>query len=373
MNRLRIGSVFGLELTIDWSWFIILALLLWSFSAGVFPARYPQLAPTTHLLMGIAASVLFFASLLAHELAHSLVARRRGVPVQGITLFVFGGVARMRREPATARDEALIAGIGPLVSLLLAAGFGLLAWTFRVLHWSTALSGVAGTLGAVNLSLAIFNLLPGLPLDGGRLLRALVWGVTQNAQRATRVAATGGRVIGLLLTALGIALVFFGNLVSGLWLVLIGSLIRSMAVRSYAQQLMAARMAQVTAAEVMSPRPETVRPLLTLVDLVDDYFRHGRHLGYPVASNGHALGLVTLEDVKGVPREEWPARTVEQVMAPAEPISIPPDASLERVIDLLEEARSHRVLVQQQGELVGIITPVDVAHWVNHTRRVQEL
>ena len=373
MNRLRIGSVFGLELTIDWSWFIILALLLWSFSAGVFPATYPQLTPTTHLLMGIAASVLFFASLLAHELGHALVARRCGVPVQGITLFVFGGVARVRREPASARAEALIAGVGPLVSILLALSFGLLAWLFGVLHWGAALAGVASTLAAVNLSLALFNLLPGLPLDGGRLLRALIWGITRNAQRATRIAAAAGQVIGFLLAALGIAMMLMGRVVSGVWLLLIGSLIRSMAVRSYQQQLIAATMVQTTAAEVMSPRPETVRPVLTLDRLVDDHFRRGRHLGYPVASNGHALGLVTLEDVKAVPREQWSARTVEQVMAPAEAISVRSDESLEHVLEVLEQAKSHRVLVLQNDELVGLITPVDVAHWVNHTRRVQEL
>ena len=201
--QIRLGSILGFEIRVDLSWLLIFFLILWTLTVNLFPFNYPGLPGNTYIIMGIAGTLLFFTSLILHELSHSLVAKAKGIPVEGITLFAFGGVSRTRMEAETPGDEFQIAGVGPLTSLLLAGIFALISYFGQQAGWNIVITGVASYLSGINILLAVFNLLPGFPLDGGRLFRSIVWKITNNLQTATRVASTGGRLLGFGLIAWG--------------------------------------------------------------------------------------------------------------------------------------------------------------------------
>ncbi|HLU26165.1 MAG TPA: site-2 protease family protein [Longimicrobiales bacterium] len=374
MGDFRLGSVFGFEIRIDFSWFIIFFLILWTFTVAVFPANFPGLSRGAYLGMGVVGALLFFSSLLAHELSHSLVARRKGIPVEGITLFIFGGMARTRMEAEQPGDEFYIAVVGPVSSILIGLLFGLIWWLGTRLGWSTAITGVALYLGFLNIALAVFNLLPGFPLDGGRLFRSLVWKITGDVTRATRIASTGGKWLGYVLVALGVLQVFGGALVGGLWMVFIGWFLRNAAIVSYEQHLVRLALEGVPAWQIMSRDPETVQPDLTLQALVDDYFLRRRYQAFPVSTDGTPLGIITMHQVKDVPREEWPQRTVAETMTPAdETVTVRPEESMVRVLERMEQSGTRRVLVTRNGQLVGIITAADISDWLRRAREFERI
>ncbi len=371
MNGLRLGSVLGFEVRIDYSWFIIFFLILWSLSAGFFPASVRGLSPAGYLAMGTAGTLLFFASLLAHELSHSVVARAKGIPVEGITLFIFGGVARTRMEAEEPEDELAIAGVGPLMSVLLGLLFYGAAWLAAAVGLGTPVQAVASYLGFINLLLAGFNLLPGFPLDGGRLFRAAAWKYTGDLTRATRWASAGGRWLGYALVVLGFLQVFAGAALGGLWLVFIGWFLRGAAVTTFREHMLRMVLGGVTAREVMADDPETVAPGMSLRDLVDERFLRRRYQAFPVVREGRIEGLVTLEQVKAVPRERWAGTAVADVMTPAgEEILVDWREPMIEVLTKMRSSGTGRVLVTRAGELVGIISNSDVTEWA---RRAQEL
>jgi Zn-dependent protease/CBS domain-containing protein len=372
MGDIRIGSIFGVEIRIDYSWFIIFFLILWTFTFAVFPANFPGFSLVTYIVMGVASTVFFFLSLLAHELSHSLVARSKGIPVEGITLFIFGGLARTRMEAENPGDEFWIAVVGPLASIAIGLALWGFAWVGARAGWSVALTGAAQYLGVLNIFLAVFNLLPGFPLDGGRLLRSAVWKATGDVTKATRWASNGGKILGLVLIGLGIFQIIQGFLVGGLWLIFIGWFLRNAARASYQQHLMHGLLEGVRARAAMTPDPEVVSPDLTLQQLVDDYFLRRRYQAFPVAEDGHPVGLVTLRQVKDVPREEWPRRRVDEVMTPAiDGVTVAPDEPLASVLEKMERSGANRVLVTRDGHLEGIITASDVAGWLRRIRELQ--
>jgi Zn-dependent protease len=324
--------------------------------------------------MGLTGSLLFFVSLLAHELSHSLVARSKGIEVEGITLFVFGGVARTRSEATSPGDEFLIAGVGPLASILIAILFYGLAIAAGRLGFGDATVAVFDYLALLNMVLAIFNLLPGFPLDGGRLFRAVVWKFTGSMRRATRVATTGGRWLGYALVALGILQAFNGIVVSGLWLVFIGWYLRNAAVMSYQQQLVRELLGGVLAAQTMSPSPETVPPDISLDRLFDEHFLRSRFIAFPVVDRARPVGIITLHQVREVPREQWSSLTVRDVMAPAnEDTVVAPDENMMAVMDRLQNSPARRVLVIDNDRLEGIITARDVTHWLEKARQIERI
>jgi Zn-dependent protease len=373
MQGFRLGSIFGFEIRVDLSWFVIFFLILWSLSFGLFPATYPDLSQTTHLIMGVVGTLLFFGSLLAHELSHSFVARAKGIPVEGITLFVFGGISRTRMEAENPGDEFQIAGIGPLVSLILAGVFGLLWWLGQNVNWSTAVIGVLGYLAWINLLLAIFNLLPGFPLDGGRLFRSIVWKITGSLKKATRIASRGGKFLGYFIIALGVVQLFNGNLLGGIWSIFIGLFLHNAAELSYQEQLMRNALQGIPAREVMTPAPETVSPDLSLQTLVDEYFMHRRYQSFPVTEDDRPVGIITLNQVKEIPREEWRDRTVKETMKPVEQgIVVSPEEQMSKVLQKMEDSGAQRVLVARNGELKGIITGNDVTSWLRRRRDLGE-
>ncbi|HKJ93944.1 MAG TPA: site-2 protease family protein [Longimicrobiales bacterium] len=371
MGSFRLGAIFGFEIRIDFSWFIIFFLILWTFSDAVFPHQYPGLSTVAYYAMGTAGALLFFASLIAHELSHSLVARTKGIPVEGITLFIFGGMARTRMDAESPADEFQIAGIGPLTSLLLAGLFYLVHWIGTAAGWSTAVTGVAGYLALWNIALAIFNLLPGFPLDGGRVFRAIVWRITDDADKATRWASTGGKWLGYILVAWGVVSVFTGFLLNGLWLVFIGWFLRNAAEAGYQQFVMRAALGGVRAYHAMTRAPETVPPDLDLRSLVDDHFMRRRFHAFPVVDDGRPVGLVTLARVKDKPRDEWSRYSVRDVMRPLDDqIAVASTDPLTDVLEKINDTDTRRVLVIDDGQLVGIITGADIAGWL---KRAKEL
>jgi len=372
---LRIGSVFGFEIKLDLSWTIIFFLVFWSLAEGVFPSRFPDMTSGLYLVMSLVATVVFFASLVAHELSHALVSRARGVPVEGITLFLFGGVARARKEPDSARDELLIAGVGPLTSAGLALLFGVGARLARGADLHPAVGGVLDYLALINLMLAAFNLLPGFPLDGGRVFRALAWRVTGDRMKATRWAVTGGRWLGSLLMVLGAIQALGGAPLSGLWLVFIGWFVRGLASSTLQHEVLRELTHGWSAADVMSPRPDTVSPDLPLDDLVSGHFLRLRHGGFPVVAGGVLVGLVTPEELVRVPRDRWPHSTVSDVMVPLDAcVIVGPDTPLAELLEAVGRPGGHgRVLVVDGDRLLGMVSAGDVALWIRRAQAVEEL
>jgi Zn-dependent protease/CBS domain-containing protein len=369
MQGFRLGSIFGFEIRVDLSWFLIFFLILWTFIGSVFPANYPGLSQGTYIIMGIVATLLFFASLLAHELSHSFVARAKGIPVEGITLFIFGGVSRTRMDAETPGDEFQIAGVGPLTSVLLSVLFGLLYWLGRRAGWSVAVNGVTGYLASINLILAIFNLLPGFPLDGGRLFRSIIWKITGNLKKATRIASWGGKFFAYLLIAWGLVQLFGGLIFNGLWLIFIGWFLYNAAEYSYREVQLQKSLEGVRVNQVMTPNPETVTPDLTLRELVDEYFLQRRYQAYPVTQSDRPLGIITLNRVKEIPQNEWHRRTVRETMISAEKdVIVPPDEKMPQVLQKMAESGARRVLVAKNNRLQGMITASDVANWLRRRR-----
>jgi Zn-dependent protease/CBS domain-containing protein len=369
MPAIRLGKIMDLEIRIDFSWFIILALILWTLAKSYFPIRHPGLAYELHLLMGTIGALLFLASLLAHELAHARVARARGTPVEGITLFVFGGLARTRKEAGRPGDELLIAAVGPLASLLLAGCFGFAGWLGLRLGWSDAVVGLAEYLALINALIAVLHMLPGFPLDGGRLFRAAAWKLTGDLTTATRWATTGGRWIAAGLVAFGILQLFLDNVVSGLWLVFIGWFVHTTSDDTFTQHVLLRTVVGVRVREVMTADPETVSPHLPIPEFIERHVLHGRHRAFPVVDGERLLGLVTLARLRDIPRELWPHRNVADVMLPLQAATCArPGDRLSEVIERLASTEDGRVLVTSNGHLEGVITRSDLIRWLERVR-----
>jgi len=364
---IQLGSIAGFEISLDYSWFIIFFLILASFTGVVFPPAAPGLDQIDYLVMGLSGALLFFASLLIHELAHAFAARARDVEVEGITLFIFGGMARTTREASSPGDEFFIAVVGPLASFALAALGYIVASAASSLGLGLGVVVVAEYLGFLNLILAVFNLLPGFPLDGGRLFRATVWKMTGSFRTATRIAATGGRILGWSLIGLGLfSFLFAGGYVGGLWLVFIGWFLGHAARTSYQQVLLQEMLRPLTAAEAMSANPETVGPDLPVEGLVHDHFLRKPYSAFPVTEDGVVIGLVTLGQVRNMPKEQWKSKSVHDVMSTLEEtVIIGPETPMTTVLERMREADTRRVLVAREWELMGIISATDVTRWLD--------
>ena len=362
LRGFRIGSVFGFEIRLDASWFIIFFLVLWTLSAGVFPSVAPSQSTAVHVTMGVVGTLLFFASLLLHEISHSLVARAKGIPMRGITLFLFGGLAHTSREPDTASDELQIAGIGPVVSLLLGVLFLGLAALGRDWGWSPAVHEVSQYLGFINVALAIFNLLPGYPLDGGRVFRALTWKFTGDLAKATRWATTGGRWLGLTLIVLGIFDALAGALLSGLWLVFIGFFLRGAAGMAARQFALEQALRGVHASQVMYSETSVLESDMTLEDVASGPAMRTTRDAFPVRDHGLVVGRLTLDDLTETPREAWPSTTVRDVMSTIDDGSVVrPETDMGEVLTKIKASEGGQVFVMENGTVLGSISARDLA------------
>jgi Zn-dependent protease/predicted transcriptional regulator len=363
----RVGRIAGIEVRIDSSWAVIALLITYSMYLRV-SLLYQGLSTAGAVGIAILAAVLFFGSVLIHELAHALVSQARGIRVQDITLFLFGGATRARVESRGPGDEFLIAVVGPLTSGLLAALFGVAAGFGRDVL-SSPLVGTLGYLAWTNLLLAGFNLLPGFPLDGGRLLRSAIWKATGSLRRATRVASLAGQAVGWLLVAAGVAYLLAGNLAGGIWFAFIGWFLVQAARSSYEELQLRHLLRGVEAGDVMAGNLLRIPPDLSLQDAVDDYFMRYDHGAFPVDEQGRTIGLLTLRGVRRVPRDQWSTRRVRDHMVPVgDQVVVAPEARMDQVMGKLEDGEAGRVLVVQDGEVVGIITPTDLTRWLRRWR-----
>jgi Zn-dependent protease/predicted transcriptional regulator len=378
-----IGRLFGIRIYIDWSWILIFLLVTWNLAGGVFPRLHPEWSLALNLGISLLASLLFFASVLAHELAHSLMAIARGIPVRRITLFIFGGVSDIEREPPSPGTEFLIAVVGPLTSLALGALFlflgragltaaGIIQDPLGLLARLDPLSTLLLWLGPVNLILGIFNLIPGFPLDGGRVLRSILWAMTDNLRRATRWATLVGQLVAWLFILAGIAMAFgvripfLGTgLVSGLWLAFIGWFLNNAAAQSYQQVVVSDLLEGVRVSRLMRNAVPTVDPGLPVSALVYDQIIGGDDRSFPVVKDDQLVGLVCIEDVRKIPRSEWESTPVTQIMTPAEQLDIvAPQEDATAALQKLARRDVSQMPVVQNGRLVGILRRRDILRWL---------
>ncbi len=352
--------LFGIEIRLDYSWFIVFGLVLWTLSAGYFPQTFPGQSTAVYWVMGAVSALLLFGSVLAHELSHAVVARTEGMPVPRITLFIFGGMAHMVREPSGPMPEFRIAAAGPIMSFFLAGVFLGASWLTR--ESSQIVGRTFFYLGLANFILAVFNLVPGFPLDGGRVLRAWLWHRWNDLRRATRVVARIGRGTGTALILLGLLeFLFAGALVGGLWMVFIGLFLRQAAESSYQMTALQEMLRDVPVSEVMRENPVTVDERMNLSDLVSDYFYRYHFNSFPVTGGQHLAGLVHINQVKGVPRDKWASTTVGEVMTPQSEIStVAPSEEVFQAMRRMTEAGRQKVPVVKDGRLVGILTSRDI-------------
>jgi Zn-dependent protease len=366
-DSLSLGRIAGIRIGINWSWLVVFVLITWSLSEGVFPSQNPGLSHATYLGMAVVASGLFFGSLLLHELGHAVQARREGMEIEGITLWLFGGVAKFRGMFPSAGAELRIAAAGPLVSLVLGTVFVLAAWQLPL---AGPVDGVAAWLGYINLVLLAFNLLPALPLDGGRIFRATVWGLRRDFAGATRVAAAVGRAFGFLMIAGGLAMTIFQGAFGGLWLAFVGWFLLQAAGAEV--RFLATRQALggLRVRDLMVRDPVTVPPSLTLGDFMDGIVWARRHTAYPVVENGRALGLLPFRCVAEVPRGEWDVRLVRDCLVPLDEVPVLEED--EELVDALQELSSGKVqrgLVLDGERLAGFLSISDVARALEAGRR----
>ncbi|MFN3974577.1 MAG: site-2 protease family protein [Dehalococcoidia bacterium] len=370
MGGVRIGRIFGIPVEIHISWLIIFFLVVASLAQvfGVrvlFGVRLPYWSWAERWTLAVVTTALFFGSVLAHELAHSIVALRRGIPVKGITLFVFGGVSQIAREAATPGVELVMAAIGPLVSLALGGIFLGLAILFAQVQ--KHLFAITSYLAFANFLLGVFNLVPGFPLDGGRMLRAVLWGITRNYQRATSIAAGVGQGIGVVFILGGILQALFvpAAFLSGIWLALIGWFLQGAAASSYRQLRLREGLRGFTARDLMAPECPRVAPEVSVQSVVDEYLLGRGVRCLLVSDDQRTYGLVTVHQVRQVPKERWAFTAIREAMAPMERlVAVHPQEDAYRVLEVLDEAGVNQVPVVQDGRVVGLITREHILHFL---------
>jgi Zn-dependent protease len=365
-GNLILGRVGGIEVRINWSWLVIFALIVWSLAAGVFPSQNPGFSDNTYLVMAVAAALLFYASLLLHELGHAWQARREGMKIEGITLWLFGGVAQSNGRFPSPGAEFRIAVAGPLVSLGLGLGFALLA----IAGLPSAVEGVAAWLGYINLALLVFNLIPALPLDGGRLLRAALWRARGDLAWATQVASGVGQGFGYLLIAFGITMFIFQGSFSGAWLAFIGWFLLQAASAEARYVATEAALDGLRVRDLMVSNPVTVDGDLTLARFMDNVAWSHRFTTYPVIDAGRPAGLLAFSSVAAVPRSEWETRRVRDAMVPlAQVPRLEQDATAVEALAALSTPGSDRGLVVKNGHLDGLLSITDLARALEVRRR----
>lgn len=380
----RIGRLFGISIYLDWSWILIFLLVTWSLGGGLFPQWHPEWGAGLNWGVALAASLLFFASILVHELSHSLVARARGLPVRRITLFLFGGVSNIEREPPSPGTEFLMAVVGPLASIAI----GVISLMLGVL-----LSGLTGEmvddpvaafsrldplptlllwLGPINILVGLFNLVPGFPLDGGRILRSIIWGATGNLRKATRWATGVGHAIAWMLIVAGIAMalgaqvpLFGTGLINGLWLVFIGWFLNNAARQSYQQIVIQDLLEDVPVARLMRSDVPMIPPDMLVSDLVYNWIMGTDERSFPVMRGEEMIGLVSLEDVRKVPREDWDRVTVGEIMTDVSQLPVvSPREDASEALRKFEQRNVRQMPVVQDGHIVGLLRRRDIIRWL---------
>ena len=392
IRGLRLGSLAGIMIVADWSLAIIFLLIAFSLAGGLFPSWHPDWSPGLAWATALGAAALFLASVLVHELSHALVGRLVGISVRRITLFMFGGMAHLEGEPRSWGAELVMAGVGPVTSLVLGILFlmlsGFAAGPIEVdpenpggaLAALSPLATLLFWLGPVNLMLAAFNLVPGFPLDGGRVLRALLWGITGNLRKATRWASLGGQVFAWLLISAGFLMLFGlrlpllgGGAFGGLWLMFIGWFLNNAALVSYRQLLVKETLEDVPVGRIMQTRLDRIEPDLPIGELVEKHMMASGQRVLPVERTGRFLGLVSMSDLQKSERRAWDRMTAAEIMTPSERLAVvAPDTDASEALETLARRGVNQLPVLERGRLVGLLRREDVLKWLSlHERALQ--
>jgi Zn-dependent protease len=357
----RLGSIAGIDIRVHYTWLYAFFLLAWSLALGYFPNANQDFGTATYWILGIVAALLLFASVLVHELGHSLVATARGLRVDNITLFIFGGVSSISREASTALDEFLISVVGPVTSLLLAGVFWLIG------QLAPATSGVAAEanyLAFANLLLGLFNIVPGFPLDGGRVFRSIVWAITGDMGRATQIASYVGQAVAFALIGWGVVQVLSGNLFGGLWTAFIGWFLNSGAEASRQQLTVHKILDGVPVTAAMDATPEVLSPELSVRDFVMEHVLRNGQRALPIVEHGKLIGIVSVTDAKHLHQDAWASAPVRQVMTPAPLKTLRPDADLSTALELMVESGVHQLPIVDNEQLLGMVNRTDVMRYL---------
>lgn len=382
-SGIRLGKLLGITIVVDWSWLFIFLLVTWNLATFLGTAQ-PDWSSSSVWGLAVAAALLFFASVLAHEMGHSLVARSRGMPVHNITLFMFGGVSNLQREPESARDEFATAIVGPVTSIVIGTVLALLAGAtvgrlgqvtsdpLAVIRSLGPVTFLLFWLGSVNVLLGLFNLIPGFPLDGGRVLRSIFWAVSGNLVAATRWATAVGRLVawGFIMAGIGMAFglrlpVFGTGVISGLWLAFIGWFLNSAASQSYQQVLIRDVLDGVPVSRMMRPDPPTVTEEVTVSDLAYDHIMRADDRAFPVMRGEVMVGIVSVEDLRKVPRDRWEHTLVRQIMTGADRlVTVEPGDEAMEALNRLAQRDLRQLPVVSNGRLVGLLRRSDLIRWL---------
>ena len=367
IRQIRLFSLFGFEVKLDLSWLLLGLLIGWSLGAGLFPQRYPGLSPTVYTWMGLSVAIAVFFSIVFHEFSHSIVARYFGMPIRGITLFIFGGVAEMEREPPGPKSEFLMAIAGPIASFLLAWLFWVLERFGTAASWPVPVTGVCHTIWVINLSVAVFNLVPAFPLDGGRVLRAALWHFKRNLRTATFVSSRIGRAFGMLLILLGIVSFIGGNPIGGMWWFLIGLFVRGAAESSYQQMIVSEVIRDKPVSEFMRRDPVAVPPSITVEEWLNDYVYPHHYKLYPVLDGSRLLGCISLDAVRSLSVAERGTRRVRDLVQPSsEANTVSAGMSTSSLLArMLPPTAPKRYMVVDDGKLVGMISLKDLTDLIS--------
>jgi Zn-dependent protease/CBS domain-containing protein len=366
-SSVRLGRIAGIEFGVNWSWLVVFALIVWTLASAIFPSTNPGLSKAAHIAMAIVAAFLFFVSILLHEFGHALQAQREGIEIDGITLWLFGGVARFKGSFRSAGAEFRVAIAGPLVSLVLGVLFVGIALIGGI---PSAVDGVVSWLGYINFTLLVFNLIPAQPLDGGRVLHALLWRLRGDFVWATRVAANVGRAFGYLLIAGGVAMLIFQSSFSGAWLAFLGWFLLNAATSEARYLLTQQALSGLHVRDVMTPNPVVVGPDTTLGEFMDHIMFSQRHTTYPVVDDGRPVGLLPFRCVANVPRSEWDVRRVRDCLITLDkvPVLREDEEAVDALAELTQSTGGHGLVVSNGG-LAGIISTRDLARALEARRR----
>ena len=356
MNRsIYAGRILGIPIDINYTWFIIFFLVTWTLAQSYFPLTIPGYPVIVYWAISLIAAVLFFMSLLAHELSHSAIAIKNDLPISGISLFIFGGVAHMTKEPDNAGVEFKMAAAGPGCSLVLSLIFFILSQIMISLHFPTLIVATSDYLSFINLAVGVFNLVPGFPLDGGRILRAALWSITGDLKKSTRIASTFGKFFAYLLMGLGFVYLFYGLVLSGIWFIFIGFFLQEAASVSYQQIAMKGALSGIKVSEIMSKDVVTVLENMPLNLFVEEYVLRYRYTSFPVLSTSDEIqGIVNVHAVKDVPRDEWSNKSVCEILSPVRSdMIVSPRTDAFEALTLMAGNGMGRLLVVQSGKDPG--------------------
>lgn len=360
-RKLPLFKLFGFSVGIDITWLILAVLITWSLAEGLFPHYIKGISTTAYWIMGLAGALGLFFSIIFHEFCHSLVARKFDLPMKGITLFIFGGVAEMDKEPDSPKSEFLMAIAGPISSVVLAGVFYGIYALGEALAWPVTVTIVLGYLAVLNLILAAFNMVPAFPLDGGRILRSILWYIKKDLRWATRVSSNLGAAAGLLLIVFGVFNFIMGAFIAGIWYALIGMFIRSAAQGSYRQLIVKNALEGESVSHFMKADPVTVPPEISVKELANGYFYKYHYKMFPVSADGNPRGCVTTKNIKNIPRDKWDEYSVEQISDKCSDENVvSPDTDAMKAMSIMNRTGNSRLMVVSEDRLVGVVTLKDL-------------